>query len=286
MDFAKLIHQFSILFGFFGINPFNPLTKNARKLKFYAEIYPVFLYLVLVTGLFFIAICDRYKAKPIDVSVGSLVEYTRIFIDFLMQLVFIGQALVYRERFKKQYRTCDFIQHYMKTRMRHDIDFKVFRRTLYLLILAVFVPHLAAYIFRRILMKKEKLGSIYINIFAIFNFLATLVLLHVIAHVELIKFHLAETGRWLRDQVSEYSTTSLCERQGVLRAQQLNGHNKILQIKFLHFKFWELITNFNRIFGWNLTAIILRNSIEIAYRGYWICMYSMMGNLYKNMSRK
>lgn len=274
MDFETLVRRFSILFSFCGVSPFGTTTKRAQKWKiFFAEMFPVILYLGVLIAMLITATCSRYRNVTYYGSVSGMVSYTQFCAEILVQFAFIGQAIVFRENLKKMFRAYDFVQKYMKTRMGHNIEFEAFRNRLYQLIASIFLPHLTTMILRRLLLQKE-LVSIFNTILALSYFMSSLVQLHLIIHVELLKFFLLLLTKWLRKEASEFSAKSLYAQKDFIKYQQLNGYKKTLQLKLIHFKLWELSVNFNRIFGWSLVAIILRNSMEIAYKAYWVFMYS------------
>lgn len=282
MDFETLVRRFRILFSYFGIVPFSSTTKRAQKWKMHVEIVPVILYLVFIVTL--VSTATVYHLSTPSVILVLLISYARILSEISVQFTIIGQVFVFRKRLKKLYDTYYLIQDYMKTRMGYNVDCKVIRRRLYQLIVAVLVPQLTALVFRRTVIRSANPFSEFIHILSLFHLLASLVQLHVIAHVELLRFFLTQMTLWLREQVSEYSTKSL---RDLWKMQEMNSYNKILQLKFLHFKLWELTLNFNRIFGWSMGAIILQNSSEIAYRAYWICVHFVGGmSLFKIISRE
>lgn len=290
MDFETLVRRFRILFSFFGIIPFNPPIKRVRKWIVCADIFPAIFHLVSVTALLSSAIYYQYQftskriATPASI-VTSIALYARAFGEFLMQLSIIGQAFVFRERFKKLYRDYDFIQNYMKTRMRYIVDFNVFSKILYHTFAAVFAPHIAASVVRATLSLNIAQYQVY-NTFIISNILATMVQFHIIAHVVLLRFFLTQMTRWLCEQVAEFSAISLCERKSLLVVSPSNRYDEVLQLKFLHFKLWKLSMNFSRIFGWSLAAIIMRNLIEMAYGVYWVLFYSFRGAKFDYVLRK
>lgn len=291
MDFETLLRRFKIIFSFCGITPFEAPTQSAQKWKkTFAQLFPAIFYSLLVIVLIAIATWYRnqftliFSRSPFEI-VSISIAYTRLFIELLLQMVFIGQAFIFRERMKKLCRDYDYIQNYMKSRMEHNIDFNVLQRRFYQLIITVFLPHLTTFVLRRALVDNRFLFVMFLNVFTIFYFLASVLQIYIIVHVELLRFFVMQMTNWLREQVSELSKSSLCARKD-LRTQQMNGYNKILQLKFLHFKLWKLSLDFNRIFGWSLAALILRNSTEIAYGIYWIYLYSIKGARLRLILRK
>lgn len=286
MDFELLIRRYAILLRFFGVFSFNASTKSKKKWKInFVEIFPAFFYLVFVIGVFVVASWNQYSLSSDYTSMNSIFAYTYLCSEICLQLAFVGQAIVCRERLKKLFRSFDFIQNYMKSGMKYNVEFSVFQKRLYQLTIIIFVSHTITVALRKFLNARES-NTIYIHSRGIFHVLASLVQLHVIAHVELLKFFLALMTRWLQEEASDISASSLHLRKDLLKEQQLNGYNKILQLKLIHFKLWEITSNFNRIFGWSLGIIILRNSLEIAYKAYWVCLYSFRGARFTAILRK
>lgn len=283
MDFETLLRRFGILFSFCGITPFSTSTKNVPK---FVEMFPAIFYLVFVNGLVGTGIYHRYQFTTSDGIIISLVAYTRISSEILLQLASVIQAMVFRKRLKKMCRTYDFIQNYMKTRMGHNVDFGAFQNKLFQLIVTVFVPYLTAFILRRAFINSAYFFSIFNNILAFFYLLSSLVQLHTIIHLELLRFFLTLMTQWLRKHVSNFSKSSLCDGRDLLKVNQLNGYNEVLQMKLIHFKLWKLSVNINRIFGWSLGIIIARNAIEIAYGVYCIFLYYVKGSRFVIILRK
>lgn len=268
MDFDSLLRRFGVLFSLFGISPFTT-SETVQKWK-------TNVYLLFIIGLLASAIYFRFYAASYDGTVNSIISYIHIFIELFLHFAIIGQTLVFRERLRKLCCSYDFIQKFMKTRMQHNVDFNVFQRRLYFLIVTVFVPSLTTLILRRALTRTDFLSA-FNNIRAFFYLLSSLVQLHIIVHLELLKFFLTLMQQWLLKQATEISATFLYQQRDLLKTHQLNVYNKILQLKFIHFNLWSLSVNVNRIFGWSLGAIIVRNSIEVAYGAYWVYVSSIQG---------
>lgn len=246
---------------------------------------PAFFYFLFIVVLLFAAICYP-RLRFNDGKVYYMFDYTRVSAEFSLQVAVVAQALVFREKMKKLCRDYDSIQEHIHARMEYNVDFNVLRKRLHVLIVTVLVPYLAVYTYRRTLLTRENLFSIIINILALFYLMASFVQLHVIAHVELLRFYLTQMTRWLQEQLFEFSATALCERKNSARIQQLNCYNRILQLKYLHFKLWKLSMDFKRNFGWSLTAIILRNTIEISFGAYNICLHIINRTPHRTLLRK
>lgn len=277
MDFDTLLRRFGVFFSFFGISPFST-SETVQKWKRN-------VYILLIIGLLASAIYFRFYSATYDGSVHSTISYIHIFTEVSLQLAIIGQTLVFRERLKHLCCSYDSIQKYMKNRMEHNVDFNVFQRRLHFLIVTVFVPSVMTLVLRRALSRTDYF-SVFNNIRAFFYLLSSLVQLHVIVHVELLKFFLKLMQQWLLKQATEISTTFLYQQKDLLKTHQLNVYNKILQLKFVHFNLWSISNNVNRIFGWSLGAIILRNSLEVAYGAYWVYVSGIQGASFKVIFRK
>lgn len=286
MDFELLVRRFGILFSFFGITSFSAPIKSEKERRInFVEIFPAIFYFVFVVGLFVAATWKYYSSLSNYATMNSIFAHTYLCSEICLQLAFVNLAIVCRERLKDLYRAFDFMQNYMKFRMKHNVEFSVFQKRLYQLTIIIFVSHTITVALRNILNVRD-INTFYYYSRGIFHVLASLVQLHVIAHVELLKFFLALMTRWLQKQANDISALSLYLRKDLLKEQQLSGYDKILQLKLIHFKLWEITLNFNRIFGWSVGIIIMRNSLEIAYKAYWVCLYSFRGAEYAVILRK
>lgn len=285
MDFKTLVHRFGILFSFCGVTPFKLTVESVQKRKIWVEMLPAFIHFLFIVALLSAAIYNpRFQFN--NGKVYTLVDCTRLSAEFSLQLAIIAQGLVFRGKMKKLYRDYDSVQKHLQARMEYTVDFNVLRKRLHQLIVTVVVPYFAVYAYRRTLLTRENLFSIIINVLALFYLLASFAQLHVIAHVELLRFTLTQMTCWLRERLLEFSITALCERKNPARIQRLNCYNRILQLKFLHFKLWKLSVDFKRNFGWSLTAIILRNTIEISFGAYTICLHVIKGTPHRTLTRK
>lgn len=258
MDFGTLIRRFTFLFNCFGLSQFD--TNVSSKYSF-----ATIIYFLVLNMMFLEVIYIRHFYSGVGEIIFSIFIFT-----FLSSEIFIQFTIVLeRKNFKKLHRLYNFTEKYMRTRARCSIEFNQFQKRIYLLAIFVLVPHVLTFILQSGVFQTN-IDKVFDIIFVCFYFLSTLVKLHIIMHVELLKYFLKITRHWLRTRTPEYSATGLCQ---LFKVQSMNRYSEILHLKLIHFKLWEISINVNRIFGFSLEAIILRNFIETTYGAYWVYLF-------------
>lgn len=277
MDFGALTHRFKIFFSFFGFVHFSARTRVLSTCSTrFARNLPAICYLLILIVLYMNSLYFQYGFANFHQTVKTIIVYTNISSEALLQISIIAQALVFHKQLKKLCSTYEFIQRYMKSRMGRCVKFNEFQKRISHLVIVVIVPYLGTAILRKTLITNHT-DTVFNDIVLTFYFLSSMAQIHIIVHIELLNYFLTLTKQWLHTRSSDFSATRLYQRKDLLKMQQLNGYNEVLHLKLIHFKLWEVSININKIFGWSLGAIFLRNFIEIAYGAYWIYMFSSQG---------
>lgn len=278
MDFETLVRRFRILFRFCGLIHFSVHPKEAPSWRTkFVQSFPAICYLLIISTMYSFALYFRYGFSNLSQTVRTIIAYTNISCEVVLQFTIVGQSLMNRDKLSKLYRTYQFIQKYLRTHTNSDsIQFNEFRTRIFQLIILVFGPCAITVVLRQNLMTNHT-NIPFNNIVLVFYLLSTLVQLHIIIHMELLKFFLTLTKQWLQTRSSTFSTKTLYERRGQLKVQFPNGYTEILDLKLIHYKLWEVSVYINQIFGWCLGAIFVRNFIELAYGAYWIYLHSSNG---------
>lgn len=269
MDFEALISRSRFLFNFFGLSQFDTRTNVSPK---WVPRFAAVAYFSIIIVLFAISIYARYCCSNYNEIIFSIITYSHISSEVLLQLTIIGQVLFFGHQLKKLCCVYDFIQKYMRTRVGHSIEFGHFQKRIWLLTALVLLPHVTTIILRKALFSIH-IGTMFSVIHLIFYFLSTLVKLHVLIQLELLKFFLKHTTHWLQSRTVKFSASKSFHQNADL-VHEMNGYTEVLHLKLVHFKLWEVSTSVNRIFGWSMGAIIFRNFIEMAYGSYWFYLFS------------
>lgn len=281
MSFVAFMQRYSILFNLCGIGEFSTHARVSSTLqaKFTENLLAIF-HLLIVIVLYYFAIYFRISSPWTFSTFNNVLAYTHISCELLLHLTISGQAIMYRGKFNELARSYDFIHKYMTKRLKFGVHLEGFGRRLNRVIFVLVFPCLVALIWRAT-MPLLNIRMPFNIIILTFYFMSTIVELHIIAHVELLKFFLNTTRHWLCTRTSEFSAINLYQPN----TQTTNGYRGILHLKWIHFKLWEITTDINRIFGWSLGAMIIRNGIEIAYGAYWVYFYVGAQN-YMGLIRK
>lgn len=278
MDFETLERRFRVLFRFCGLTHFSGHFKEASSWRTrFGESFPAICYLLILSSMYSSALYFRYGFSNFGGTVKTIIAYTNISSEVFLQFTIIGQSLMNRDKLTKLYRTYQFIQKYLRTRTDNDsIQFNEFRTQIYQLMILVFGPSLITIVLRQTLLTNHT-NVPFNRIVLAFYLLSSLAQMHVIIHMELLKFFLTLTKQWLQTRSSTFSTKTLYEQSNSLKVHFLNGYTEILHLKLIHYKLWEVSIYLNQIFGWCLGAIFVRNFIEMAYGAYWIYLHSSGG---------
>lgn len=264
MDFVTLVHRFKFFFGLCGVGEFNVQAKASLTWKArLADNLLAISYLLVVIAMYGLVLYGRMVSPVPFTSVNVILALIHVCCEFVLHLTITGQALFYREKMKRLVRTYDKIQRYMLKRMNYSVDFENLGKRFIPMIAVLFIPCLGMLIFR--LTTILTIGLSLSTITVVFYFLSGMVQLHIIVHIELLKFLLNSTLQWLGTRATEVSANGFHQPDDMLRKQ----YSAVLHLKWIHFKLYELSTKINRIFGWSLTVLILRNAVEIAYGAYW-----------------
>lgn len=286
MDFFTLVQRFKILFSLCGVEQFGTCVKISPtwKEKFTDNI-PAFSYSIFVIVLYYFGVYFRIFYHKSFASINSFFTYAFLTGELLLHISITGHAIICRENLVKLFRTYDSIQKYMAKRVNCNVDFKGFQERLNQLIVIIFVPFLASFLWR--IAASTSHISFWFNIIVLIFFsLSSLVQLHIIVHVELLRFFLNATTHWLRTRTSEFSMRNLYHPNDLLQMRTKNGHSDMLHLKWIHFKLWETSININRIYGWSLAAMIFRNTVDIANGAYWVYLLANAGFGYNILMRE
>lgn len=275
MDFETLLRRYKIVFSLFGLGEFDPKARALPSWKTrLAAIFPVFSYSILVIVLCCVAIYFRSVNPLHNSTFNNFFAYSHFSFELMLQFCIIVQTIFFREKLKRVVRLYDSIQKYMWKRANHDVHFNSFENRVHRILLIVFFPGLIVLIWRAVTSIRNFHKPFYIVLLPMY-LLTVLVQLHIIVHVELLKFFQNTTTQWLRELTSEFTAKNLHQPKQLFEAQPKNTHSiELQQLKWIHFKLYETSENVNRIFGWSLAAMISRNAVEIACGVYWFFIYN------------
>lgn len=284
MDFVTLIHRFRILFSLCGLGEFSPRSKVSPTWRTrLSYILPAIVYLFVVIVLYCFAMYFRTFYPDSTATVNNACAYLHVSCEFLLHLTITVQALFHNDHSNQVFRSYESIQKYMLKRLNYRVDFKIFEKRLVCVFFVLSVPCMALLGWRLLVTLREPTAEF--NLLSItLYFLSSVVQLYIVVHVELLKFFVDTTSQWLQARASEVSANNFHLPHDVLRIE--NQQSVVLHLKWIHFKLWEISINFNRIFGMSLSALILRNAVEIAFGVYGFFLYERMKYSYKTLIRK
>lgn len=281
MNFVTFIQRYNILFNLCGIGEFCTHARVSLTLqaKFAENILAIF-YLLIIIVLYSFAIYFRISATLSFRTLNNIFAYMLTSSELILHLTISGQAIVFRRQFNELARSYGSIHMYMTKRVKCGVYLEDFGRRLNRVIFVLIFPCLMTLIWRAT-MPLISFRMPFNIIVLTFYFLSMVVELHIIAHVELLNFFLNTATHWLCTRTTKFSAMDLYQPT----KQSMNGYSEIQHVKWIHFKLWELTTDINRIFGWSLGAMILRNGIEIAYGAYLVYLFGSAQN-YVGLIRK
>lgn len=268
---------FSYIFYFVGLHP--RLNRSASKSRIF-DIFPTVVYSIVVAMAVALSFYAQFQLSIFPVVVDTVATYLLICSECVLNFTVIVQMLLYRSNFKNLYRKYVAIQKYISSRVKQPIRFNEFLSTFGCLVATVLMPFVFTVSIRTTIMSTG--ANILLDAgLMVLQFAASLVQLHTIIHVSLLNFFYKCSTKWLNVRVPDVLTMhayQTCESSEELQRANIA---ELRQIKFFHFKLWEISTNINRIFGWSIFAIIFRNYFEIFYSVlsiYWMHLYSLKEN--------
>lgn len=206
-----------------------------------------------------------------DTIVGSMLIFSECMLNFTV----IGQTIWFRLRFQRLCRKYIVFEKYIHSRLDHRVEFMTFQSSFCRLVGLQVLPFLVTCIVRKSI-HSFVVNSTLESALLMTGFLAIVVNLHIIFHVESLNFFYAFTIDWLKSQVTLFSQSAPHASNAYdssMASTTYSGCNEMRQIKFIHFKLWDISRSINHIFGWSTAAIIFRNWVEVAFYVYWIYLF-------------
>lgn len=282
MDFEVLENRFRVFFRCYGLNQFSAYTKMSLTWKKrFCNIIPGVGFLFAITVMYYMTL--GFLAINFRQAGQSVVSYIHVTIELFLQFSVLVPELILYENMKKLWKSYAFIEKYMKIRMRFRVDFSRFQMRIYHLVVLVLTPYVFSIIARKSVVSIDPLTNKpftdrrFINNLLTFYCFTGLAQIHVIIHLELLKYFFLLISECLRSRSLDFSAASQYRQKNMSKMQQLNGYVEIVHLKLIHYKLWEISRNVNRIFGWGLGVIFVRNFTEIAYAVYYIYFFSSTG---------
>lgn len=274
MEFER---GFSYIFYFVGLQP--RVRQSASKTRIF-DIFPTVVYSIVVVMAVALSFYAQLQLSIFPVVVDTVATYLLICSECVLNFTVIVQMLFYRDNFKNLYRKYVAIQKYISSRVKQPVRFHEFLGTFGCLVATVMMPFVFTVAIRSTIISTG--ANIMLDAgLMVLQFAASLVHLHTIIHISLLNFFYTCSTKWMNVRVPDVLTMrahQTCESSKELQRANIA---ELRQIKFFHFKLWEISANINRIFGWSIFAIIFRNYFEIFYSVltvYWIHLYSLEDN--------
>lgn len=281
MNFDALLQRFQILFNFFGFVHFSVQYACGRtrsntvlltwKARLISHLFGI-IYLLFLISIYQFSLVVRYDFTSLQRIPKTLIAYTNVSSDLLLQISVIAQAFVYDNKIKTLRRAYDCIQRYMKDQMKCPIEFGKLSQRISRMIFIVFSPYVVTLMLRKFIYTNHTNGP-FNHVVLTFYFLLGMAQMHIIVHVELLQYHLEIAKQWLDSRVVDSKRPHFHPFDNGMYLNRTNGYDELVQFKLIHFKIWESTMHINQIFGWSLGAIFVRNYIEIAQGAYWVYVF-------------
>lgn len=274
MDFERGVRGVSHVFYLFGLNP--RLTSSASVKRRILDILPTVFFAVVAALACLACIYAQAVLSVFYVIVDSIATYLLIGSECFLNLTVVLQMVYHRENLKNLYCKYVKIQKYLSFRVKQPIRFDEFLNTFTYQTIGIVLPLVLTVCMR------VNIHTVFKNLvlepsLVVLQLTSALVQLHIIAHVGLLNFLYTFSTKWMnvpKPDVLKMRAGQTCEAARELQKANLA---ELRQLKFFHFKIWEISLNINRIFGWSILAIIFRNYFEVFYSTitiYWFYMYS------------
>lgn len=272
MEFERAVHGFLYIFYFVGLTSFRPHVNLTTWQSKIIDIFPTIFYTLLIVVASGVSIYAQSYLSVFPEVVDTVVTYLLIGSECALNVSVIVQTLFFREQFKRLYRKYVALQKYIIFRMDCRMRFDEFQSAYGCLTLVVLIPFALTLCARKTIYSSAANLVLESGMMGL-QFAPSLVHLHTIIHVNLLNFFYAFLTGWLKVQIPKFAQHT----HESSREQQCMNITELRQLKFIHYKLWEISLHINQIFGWSNLAIIFRNYFEVAYSTltvYWIYLYS------------
>lgn len=142
MDFETLTHRFKLFFNLFGLVQFRAHFKVAPtwKRQIADNLLAIFFLLALIV-LLYVSLQMRYAFSNFVQTIKTVIAYSHISTEILLQFPIVVQALFLRTKLTKLWSAYAYIQKYMRIQMAHRIKFNKFQKRIFHVVILVFVPY-------------------------------------------------------------------------------------------------------------------------------------------------
>lgn len=289
MDYEAFAHRFLYLFYLIGFSACNPCAAHTIPIETWKtrliQFVPTFFYLALTITLCIVSEYEQSHSSYFVETTNTIVAFMLIFSECILNFTVIGQTIWFRRHFQRMCRKYIIFEKYIHVRLNHSVEFMSFQSSFCRVVGLQLLPFLVTLIVRKTLLSFT-VNLMLENMLMMSKFLAIVVNLHIIIHVKLLNFFYAFAVDWLKTQVTLFSAPRAINAYDSMASITYSGRNKMHQMKFIHFKLWDISRSINRIFGWSMAAIIFRNWVEAAYSVYWIYLYWMLDHNKWTLLRK
>lgn len=277
MEFEKILRRFLYPFYVLGLSVIHPnynapssnIVAGTKVVVKCADTFSTGCYLLITAVSFIVGNYAGRKSTSAE-TISMVLLYSYLLFEGLLNFTMAFQAIVYRRKFQQLYAMYRTIQKYFFNQIACNMRLDRLQRRLCCKLVILWTPYIYEVFVRRILSWGRRNQLLEISMLTL-QFLTLAAQTNILIHVELLNSFAAQFTQWLRahgqtDFIFVYAKTPMSA------LEHSNALMDIRHFKYVHFQLWKISYLISKIFGWSMAVIILRNSIALAYSGYWLYM--------------
>lgn len=195
---------------------------------------------------------------PLEVMMGNVF----VFSDVLKIIAISIQSYMHRYTLSSILHGFEYINGLFVNLEQRTIDYRLFRKpfTIKCIVMVIcYVLHVAVFAILRI---PRQNGFWHVVIFKLWNLSTMIMFIHAMFYIDLLRIYLQQMNLNIRnDNIQGHRSENVKCRHTT---------KKMMKIKVIHFKLWEITQEINATFGWTILALLFQQFINSTYSMYWL----------------
>lgn len=253
------LNDYLLFFSFIGLSPNINRSKVSVK---YQDRLPIVLFTVFFLTLdvigIIILLLPWNDGKPLEIIVGNVF----VLSDVMKIIGICMQSCMHTNTLSSILFDFQHIDELFVNLPLQNIDYRLFRKAFTnkcMIIVISYMFNVGAFAVRIV---PTRIGFWQLVIFKFWQFGSIVSTIHMMFYIDLLRYHLQQLNLSFRNiniqSRFDKTTTSL------------QVTKKIMNMKLIHFKLWEISHKINVTFGWTISAVLFQQFVDSTYSLYWL----------------
>lgn len=201
--------------------------------------------------------------KPIELTVANVMLVS----DIMKVIATMIQSFVYSRTLCSILFAFRHVDRLFVNLEQWSFDYRFFRKPLIIKIITIvvcYVLNVGSFAISNIPIQNGFWQSV---IFKFWHLASAISFIHIIFYVDLLGYHLQQLNLCIQNK----STQNRLGRT----AKRLHMTRKMMNLKLIYFKLWEISQQINATFGWTITALLFQQFLNSTYCLYWLIFLSV-----------